>query len=119
MSTAALPKADPKAVLATALINAGRELGLSQTELGVIIGRDRTAISRSGIDPGSKAGELALLVIRCYRALFVLVGGDAEAIRHWMHTANLHTGGVPAEQLRSVQGLVIVLAYLDAIRGKL
>ncbi len=119
MSTAALPKPDPKAVLATALINAGRELGLSQSDLGTIIGRDRTAISRSGIDPESKAGELALLVIRCYRALFVLVGGEPTAMRHWMHIKNLHTGGVPAEQLRSVQGLVSVLEYLDAIRGKL
>ena len=119
MSAAVLPKPDPKAVLATALVNAGRELGLSQADLGAIVGRDRTAFSRSGIDPETKSGELALLVIRCYRALFVLVGGDGAAMRHWMQTENLHTGGVPAEQLHSVQGLVRVLEYLDAIRGKL
>lgn len=119
MSAAALPNPDPKKVLATALIKAGRELGLNQAALGVIIGRDRTALGRGGIDPASKAGELALLVIRCYRSLFVLVGGDPDALRHWMHTENHHTGGIPAEQLRSVEGLVGVLTYLDAIRGKL
>jgi len=40
-------------------------------------------------------------------------------MKHWMRTENLHTGGVPAEQVRTVQGLVGVLEYLDAIRGKL
>ena len=29
-----------------------------------------------GISETSKAGELALLFIRCYRSLYVLVGGD-------------------------------------------
>lgn len=39
-------------------------------------------------------------------------------MRHWMHTDNHHTGGVPAEQLGSIEGLVHVCDYLDAIRGK-
>jgi hypothetical protein len=109
---------DPGRVLATALINAGKELGLTQAALGAVIGRDRTALSRGQLDPESKAGELALLLIRAYRALFALVGGDRPLMRHWMQTANLHTGGVPAEQIRSVQGLTRVVEYLDAIRGK-
>jgi hypothetical protein len=36
-----------------------------------------------------------------------------------MQTENLHTGGIPAEQVKSVQGLIAVLEYLDAMRGKL
>jgi hypothetical protein len=117
MSSAAVqPAPDPGAVLTKALLNAGKLLGLTQAELGEIIGRDRTAFSR-GLDPASKAGELALLVVRCYRSLFALTGGDAAAMRHWMHTDNRDTGGVPAEQLRSVPGLVRVLEYLDAMRG--
>lgn len=107
-----------EAVLATALVNAGKELGLNQSALGAVIGKDRSALSRGALDPDSKAGELALLLIRCYRSLFALVGGDAAQMRHWMHTPNRHTGGIPAEQVRSVQGLVQVVAYLDAIRGK-
>jgi hypothetical protein len=35
-----------------------------------------------------------------------------------MRTDNLHTGGVPAEQVKTLQGLSRVLQYLDAIRGK-
>lgn len=109
--------ADRKVVLTKALVNAGKGLGLSQADLGRVIGKDRTSIAR-GVDPESKSGELALLLIRCYRDLFVLVGGDPQDIRHWMHTQNLHTGGIPAEQVTSVQGLNRVLQYLDAIRGK-
>lgn len=119
MSLAAIQAVDEADVLAEALVNAGRQLGLSQADLGEVIGKDRTAISRGRIDPGSKAGELALLLIRCYRALYVLVGGDPGHMRHWMHTENLHTGGIPAEQVKHVQGLVTVLEYLDAMRGKL
>lgn len=106
-------------VLAKALLNAGKALGLTQAQLGQVVGKDRTAISRGGIDPQSKAGELALLLIRCYRDLFVLVGGDAAQMRHWMHSDNRHTGAVPAEQVKSIQGLVTVLEYLDAMRAKL
>lgn len=119
MSLAALQAVDQASVLAEALVSAGRQLGLSQADLGEVIGKDRTAISRGRIDPTSKAGELALLLIRCYRALYVLVGGDPGHMRHWMHTENLHTGGIPAEQVKGVQGLVTVLEYLDAMRGKL
>ncbi len=119
MSTQAqiLPAPAPKAVLTKALLNAGRALGLSQSALGEIIGRDRSSIGR-GLDPASKAGELALLLIRCYRSLFVLVGGRPEDMRHWMHTANRDIGGIPAERVRSVQGLAQVVEYLDALRGR-
>ena len=109
---------EPGRVLASALISAGKELGLTQADLGAAIGRERTALSRGQLDPRSKPGELALLLIRLYRALYALVGGEPAAMRHWMRTENQHTGGVPAEQIRSVQGLVRVVQYLDAIRGK-
>jgi hypothetical protein len=115
MSAVALPK--PEALLSKALCNAGKALGLSQTDLGCIVGKDRSSIAR-GLDPNTKAGELALLLIRCYRSLYVLVGGNPADLRHWMHTENLHTGGIPAQQVRSVQGLAEVVSYLDAMRGQ-
>ncbi|MDZ7784241.1 MAG: MbcA/ParS/Xre antitoxin family protein [Halioglobus sp.] len=104
--------------LTRAALRAGKALGLTQSEIGAVVGRDRTSLRR-GIDPDSKSGELAALLIRLYRSLYALVGGDAEAMRHWMDTENHHTGGVPREQIRSVTGLTGVLEYVDAIRGKL
>ncbi len=105
-------------VLTRALVKAGKELGLTQSELGSIVGRDRTALSRGALEPDTKSGELALLLIRAYRALFVLVGGEPRQMKHWMHTHNHHVGGVPAELVRSVPGLMRVVEYLDAIRGR-
>ena len=119
MNLAVAQDVDKAGVLTEALVNAGKHLGMNQADLGDIIGKDRTVISRGRIDPDSKAGELALLFIRCYRALFVLVGGDPQHMRHWMQTENLHTGGIPVEQIKTVQGLMTVLEYLDAMRGKL
>lgn len=118
MRTALVEHPEAGAVLGEALASAGRELGLSQAELGRVIGKDRSAISRGQIEPASKAGELALLLIRLYRSLHVLVGGDPAAMRHWLRTENLHTGGVPARQIATAQGLVEVVAYLDAMRGR-
>ncbi len=118
MSTAALKQPDSRKVLTKALVNAGKALGFSQTELGEVIGKDRSNFRR-GLDPHSKSGELALLFIRCYRSLYALVGGRPEDMQHWMHTENHHIGGVPAEQVKSVTGLARVVEYLDAIRAKI
>jgi len=115
--TQAQQRADEKRVLSKALINAGKALGLNQEEIGNIVGRDRTSLSR-GIDPHSKNGELALLLIRCYRSLYVLTGGANKNLHHWMHTYNQHTNGIPAEQVKSIVGLNLVIEYLDAMRGK-
>lgn len=119
MKTAHATQPDSASVLGEALIGAGKALGMTQADLGQVVGKDRSAVSRGRIDPQSKAGELALLLIRCYRALYVLVGGDPAQMRHWMHTPNLHLGGVPAEQVKTVAGLAGVLEYLDGLRGKL
>lgn len=109
---------DPAAVLAKATLRAADALGIRQSRLSEIIGRNRSSISRAGIEPDSKPGELALLLLRCYRALAVLVDDDRDQLRHWFGTENGHTGGVPAEQIMKVDGLVRVANYLDAIRGK-
>ena len=108
---------DPGAVLTKALLNAGKAMGLSQAHIGRIIGKERTALHR-GLNPDSKSGELALLLIRVYRDLYVLMGGKTADIKHWVKTDNSHIGGVPSERMTTVQGLIGVLEYLDAIRGK-
>jgi len=109
---------DQKHVLAKAVVKAGKALGLSKEEVGNVIGRDRTSIAR-GVDPHSKSGELALLLIRCYRSLYVLMGGKDKDLNHWMHTANRHINGIPSEHIMTITGLAQVVEYLDAMRGKI
>lgn len=113
-----LHKPDKTEVLGRSLLAAAEELGVSKADIGAIIGRNRTTIDRNGIDPDSKAGELALMFIRIYRSLFALMGGDRDNMRHFLRTNNLGTHGVPAEQLHNIQGMVTVCTYLDAMRGK-
>ncbi len=112
-----------KAVLCKAFFNSQQPLGLTQEDLGRVIGLDRTTVSRlksrGQLDPGSKEGELATYLIRIYRSLFALMGGDQQAMQHWMHTNNHHINGRPLDLIGQIQGLVRTLEYLDAIRGKI
>tara|TARA_R110002111_G_scaffold120260_2_gene183326 strand:+ start:1417 stop:1788 length:372 start_codon:yes stop_codon:yes gene_type:complete len=123
MSTLEHASPTQQAVLAKALLSASDQLGLKQAELASVLGVHRTAISRlkqkQSLDPSSKQGEIALFVIRIARALFALTGGDAEWIKHFMRTHNTVTGAVPAKQITSIQGLMTVAQFVDAIRGKL
>jgi hypothetical protein len=116
-------QANDNAVLTKALFAAAEDLGLSQAELGGIIGYDRSTLSRrrraGGIEVASKQGELSLLLIRVYRALYAIMGGNKSHMRHWLSTENLHLQAVPKAMLAKVQGLAAVLEYLDAMRGRL
>jgi len=114
---------DPATVLAKALLSAAARLGLRHRQVAAVLGTSEASISRvargRGIDPLSKEGELALLFLRMYRSLDALVGGDDGQARQWLHAANDHLGGVPAERIVGVEGLVDVVQYLDAVRGRL
>jgi transcriptional regulator with XRE-family HTH domain len=121
----ALPLADvaPDAVLAKAVLSAATRLELRQRQLAAVLGASEASVSRlqtgRRIDPASKEGELALLFLRVYRSLDALVGGDDTRARAWLTADNDHLGGVPADRLTSVEGLVDVVQYLDAMRGRL
>ncbi|MFM9089751.1 MAG: MbcA/ParS/Xre antitoxin family protein [Cyanobium sp.] len=105
-------------LLLQAVLRAADQLDLSRSALARALGRDRSLFSRAkGIAPASKTGELALLLVRLYRSLAVLVGNDPAQMRHWFHTANHHTGGVPAEQVERTEALVEIVHYLDAMRA--
>lgn len=110
-------------VLSKALTRASEALGLNQRTVSTIIGASPATYSRianggKALDPGSKHWELAALLVRTYRSLSAITGGDAEAMRAWLHAHNRALGGIPAERLQTAQGLVHVLAYLDAARGR-
>lgn len=117
MPLAAHNHVDNAQVLSKATLNAGKALGLNQSEIAHVIGRTRQRLA-DGINPESKTGQLAQYLIRVYRSLFALVGGDGEEMVLWMQGENLGTGGVPAEQIKNIAGLVRVMEYLDAMRGK-
>lgn len=113
---------DRSHILATALNKLKDQLGISSEELGEILGVHRNTLSRNlhkgQINPTSKEGEISLLLIRVYRALFALNGGNLEAIKHWLRTYNRHIQAIPIETMKTILGISRVVNYLDAIRGK-
>ncbi|HUF12298.1 MAG TPA: MbcA/ParS/Xre antitoxin family protein [Longimicrobiales bacterium] len=121
LATAASP--DPASVLTRAVRSAATRLGLRNRDLAAMLGASEASISRlrgsRTLDPESKEGELALLFLRLFRSLDALMGGDEGRARAWLHSENAHVGGVPAERIRSVEGLIDVVQYLDAMRGRL
>jgi len=107
-----------------ALVEASRELGMTLSKLARVIGVSESAMKNysrgsSSISSG-KDQELSLGFIRAYRALFAILGGDREQMKHWLHTSNRHLNGQqPAVLMESYQGLAQVNVYLDAMRGRL
>ena len=116
------PSPAPDAVLSKAVLRAAGLLGLSSRSLARILGVSEASVSRlaSGsrsIDPASKEGELALLLVRVYRSLDALVGTDAAQRKAWLESFNRALNGRPIELLQRTDGLVHVVAYLDAMRA--
>ena len=112
----------PDAVLTKAVLRATALLGLSSRALARILGVSEASVSRlvSGsrtIDPVSKEGELALLLVRVYRSLDALVGTDPAQRKAWLESPNRALNGRPIELLQRTDGLVHVVAYLDALRA--
>jgi hypothetical protein len=123
MQHVAAPRPDPATVLAKAVLAAAGRLGLRNRHLAAILGSSEASVSRlqygRALDPVSKEGELALLFLRAYRGLDALVGGDDAKAQAWLRAENDHLGAVPAERIQTVEGLVDVVQYLDAMRGRL
>ena len=110
-------------MLSKALVRVAAALELSQAELAQILGSSAASISRTvagnrALDPVSAEGRHALLLVRVFRSLDTLVGGDGVKARAWLRAANRHLGAVPLALLSTTQGLVHVAEYLDAMRGK-
>lgn len=123
MSIAVSTVPDEAAVVSKALLRAAEALGLSASELAGIIGTSESTLSRirngkrGPLPLGTKEGELALLFLRVFRSLDALVGGNEAHARAWLHAQNHHVAGVPLQRMKSIEGLVDVAEYLDAMRG--
>jgi len=110
------------AALAKATVRASALLGLSGAALARTIGLSEPTVSRivrgdKTIDPASKEGELALLLVRVYRSLDALVGTDDQKRKAWMNAHNSALAGTPLKLVQRVDGLVATLNYLDGMRA--
>jgi uncharacterized protein (DUF2384 family) len=112
------------ATLSKAFLNAARELGVSQAAVADVLGVSDATASRffAGtyqLNPSRKyEWEFALLFVRIYRSLTAIVGAG-EPARTWLHGENKGLVGRPIELIRTAQGLIRVLEYLDSFRGRI
>lgn len=112
------------AVLTKAALRAADRLGLSGRQLAGIVGVSEATVSRwkrgdSLLESGSKPFELAALLVRTFRSLDAITGGDEAVARRWLTSPNTALAARPVERMMQLQGLVDVATYLDARRAPL
>lgn len=109
-------------VVTTAVLRAADAMGLTARRLSAVIGASEPTVSRMKaggfvLAPQSKPYELAVLLIRLFRSLDAIVGGDSRVMQQWLANPNTALGGKPIDKLQTIAGLTDVLAYLDARRA--
>ncbi len=124
MKPISLPvKIEQERVLTKAIRNMAEFYGISGKELSKIIGISEATTTRINqgkklLSPESKEGEMALLLLRLYRSLNAIVGNNHTKAKAWLNSENNYFRAKPIERIRTVAGLVEVVNYLDAMRGK-
>ena len=112
------------AVLSKAVVRAADRMGLSGQELATILGLSPATVSRMRAETyrlkeASKEFELALLLVRFFRSLDAITGGDKRATQTWMRAHNTALNDRPVRKIQSITGLTDGLAYLDSRRAPL
>lgn len=109
-------------VLTKAATRAAARLGMSGKLLSDILGLSEAQVSRMrngdvALAENTKAFELAALLVRVFRSLDAILGGDERATQVWITSQNVALGGRPIDRMVSIQGLADVVTYLDARRA--
>jgi DNA-binding XRE family transcriptional regulator len=118
------PKPEPRLVLTGAVLRASALLEITQASLAHILGLSPSTVSRMAkgtytLDDQKKEWELGALFVRLFRSLDAVVGSNDSAARAWLNGDNTALTGRPVELIHSTEGLVRVVQYLDAARGRL
>jgi len=82
-------RAPEAAVITKAAVNAADRLGLNARTLSAVLGVSEATVSRMKrqdylLERGSKSFELAILLVRLFRSLDAIVGGDETVARQWL-----------------------------------
>ncbi|KMO23371.1 MbcA/ParS/Xre antitoxin family protein [Methylobacterium indicum] len=107
-----------------AVVRAAAALGLTNRALAGIVGLSEASVSRLTrgeflLDRHGKSFELAVMLIRLYRSLDAVTGGDAAVASAWLKGENTALHAVPLDLIQTVEGLVSTVLYLDARRAVL
>jgi uncharacterized protein (DUF2384 family) len=117
-------KSEPRRVLTGAVMRAGVLLEITQSGLAQILGLSPSTVSRMAngtytLDTHKKEWELGALFVRLFRSLDALIGSSDPAARAWLNGPNHGLAARPIDLIRSTEGLVRVVQYLDSARGRI
>lgn len=117
-------KPEPRLVLTGAVMRAAELLEITQAALAQILGLSPSTVSRMAngaytLDEQKKEWELGALFVRLFRSLDAVIGSNDTAAQGWLNGENSGLKGRPIDLIRSTEGLVRVVQYLDAARGRL
>lgn len=116
--------AEESRVLSEAVSRAAANWGLSDAELGRILGISRTSALRLGtgkfqLRRGKAEFELGQHFVRAFRSLDSIMGSDDAASVAWLKSHNVDLNGRPIDLMQqSISGLFRVADYIDGYRGK-
>ena len=126
VTVASLKKLHPlvhdEALMSKALLNAARRLEMTNIELAQVVGISESKLSRMDrqeafVSRSGKEFDLAELFVRLYRSLDSITGGDRVTSAAWIRNPNKAFDTVPVERMKSLEGLVDVVHYLDSRRA--
>lgn len=115
------PEDKKKIILNKAIFRVAEQLRISRGELSIILGISEPSLSRYSssnnnyINPSSKEGHLAVLLIRLYQSLDTFFGGNTHQCQLWLRSENKHLKNKPIELIKSIEGLVLTVQYLEAM----
>ena len=109
-------------ILTQAVMNAAKYLGLNDQQLSTAleISTDELCAMRSGskqLIENSTSFVRAIYVVRIYRSVFAIMGGDELVMRQWMKSPNTALDAIPIEIIKTWEGLESVVNYLDTRRA--
>src|SRR4051812_36009527 len=110
------------AIVAKAVVRAAERLEMPGRILAAILGLSEASVSRLKggafpLESDRKAFELAVLLIRLYRSLDAIVGGDPAVAASWFKSYNTALDARPIDAVQSIPGLMNVIQYLDSRRA--
>lgn len=124
MHTFPTPQQKNDQVLTKAICNLSRFYAFTGKDLSDILGISESSATRlhqgkKTISAHTKEGELALMLLRIYRSLNAILGNNHEKAKAWLNSDNSYFSKKPMDEMKTISGLISVVHYLDAMRGKL
>ena len=92
-------------------------VNLTHVQLAEILGLDPLSMAQlealPELDPHTETGQRAMFLVQIFKRLFAMTGGDAVWMQQFIHTRNQVSNGIPVEQMKSLDGMKNILAFLN------